>query len=463
MHIMIYGGAGAQNSGDEALLLSAVQICQRLVPCARITVAANNLEVAADTLRDHDVKFVLSPRVTFFQLDRHYWAADEVFQRRWKTIRETLLGRPLASCLNALQTSAALDFIDRSGSREFLQALAETDALVIHGGGVLTSATRSRLWELSLVAEVAASLGKRVLFRSHQLGPYNNSDDEDRIRSILQLSEFVSTRDLNQSKKEACRVFPRESVVDQVDDALILEMPRRYAERVLVDYNLQDGNFICVGYRDNPGVGTRDLAYSRMAKIVELAHDIFRSPVVLLPQGPFDLPSLMRLSSMLSVGAQLIEPKDPFCEPIAIASRARLMIGTPHHSLIFALRGGVPILSPVMGEYYSFKNIGSMRFFGLESFIVDITNEEHAYRLSREKLRFVHENEAQFRRFLMSRVVALRAKAHSQDYAFADHLLKGARRASGRRKITETFARAKSTLLAARSSLWRVQLKRGLY
>lgn len=62
MRVLIIGGAGFNNSGDEALLLSTVQIIRRAAPWVKLTVAANNEFVARQTLRDLDqINVVPSP------------------------------------------------------------------------------------------------------------------------------------------------------------------------------------------------------------------------------------------------------------------------------------------------------------------------------------------------------------------------------------------------------------------
>lgn len=92
MRIMITGGAGAQNAGDEALLLAAVEICRREVPKARLVVAYNNLEVASHTLRDQNVEFVPSSRLAFFRGGgEHYFRCDEIFQSRCQELQSELV------------------------------------------------------------------------------------------------------------------------------------------------------------------------------------------------------------------------------------------------------------------------------------------------------------------------------------------------------------------------------------
>ncbi len=421
MNILMVGGAGFRNSGDEALLRACVQVCREFAPTARLTLAANNADVARDTLRGHDVTFAPSPRFAFFRGDPHYVTGDAIFKSRWAMLRDALIVPSANEARRALAESPDLDFIDRAQSLEFWDALEQADALVVHGGGILTSATRSRLWEQALTVELATSLGKRVLLRSQQIGPFTDKADEDRIKTILRRASYVSARDFQQSAREMFKLTGEAKVRDQVDDALILrtvEPPQPVIER----YDLTPENYICVGYRDNAGVGVGSNVLRRTADVVQRAYETFRLPIVLLPQGPFDAPALEQLAALAQAPCRLVRPEDSFRDPIAIAAHARLMIACPHHSLIFALRGGAPVLSPAAGEYYLFKNKGSMRFFDLENYVFDVEAANYLD-VASEKLAAIFAGEVDLRRRIAVRVDELRAQAAANDLDFARILL----------------------------------------
>lgn len=405
MRVLIIGGAGFKNSGDEALLLSTVQIIRRVAPWAKLTVAANNEFVARQTLWGVDqINIVPSPRIAFFRNDSHYFRANHIFLQRRTALRQCLVGASPTEAIKTILNSSELDFIDRENSARFLSALADCDTIVVHGGGILTSPTRSRLIEHALTVEVAVNWGKRVLLRSHQIGPLTSSDDRDQMRSILSASSYVSTRDLNQSSYLCREVSPDTQVFDAPDDALLCSVGGASSE-VLSRHGVARGQYICVGFRDNPSVGVTEDAYFKTAEIVLNAHRMIGGDIVLLPQGPFDIEPLKKLTSYLDCKAQVIEPNDPFRDPVHIAENARLMIACPHHSLIFALRNAVPVISPVMGDYYLFKNKGSMRFFELERFVIDLSNsQEEISTASSQLLHEIFDDEKAFRSKLSRQV-----------------------------------------------------------
>jgi polysaccharide pyruvyl transferase WcaK-like protein len=405
LNILIVGGAGWRNAGDEALLRASVQVCHELAPDARLLLAANNQDVATDTLQGFAVEFVPSPRVAFFRNDASYTGADKIFCARWNVLRNALVGQDPDEARDRIRSSPVLAFIDRVAAEQFYSALASSDVLLVHGGGILTSATRSRLWEQALTVEIAARLGKRILLRSQQLGPYADLEDRMRIRTILQSAHYVTTRDLNQSSREAARIDPHCLVRDQVDDALLLKTDAGSEHAALAKYGLRKGQYICVGYRSNSSVGIDDSCFLKTANVARLAQGQYGLPLVLLPQMPGDLSGLQHLGGLLEDRARVIQPIDPLLDVIAIASHARLMIACPHHSLIFALRGAVPILSPVMGSYYLFKNVGSMRFFELDDFVLDLSQPMSVITAQVcEKLKFIISSEQRLRSRIQDQV-----------------------------------------------------------
>jgi polysaccharide pyruvyl transferase WcaK-like protein len=443
MRILISGGAGARNAGDEALLRAAVQFCETSFPGAHLAYLANNAEVAAETLAGFRVTMAPSPRIAFFRADDHYASADTVFMHRWWALHSSLVGKSLDDAVASL---GALPFVDPRAAEEVLRRIAACDLFLVHGGGILTSATRSRLWEQSLVVEIAAGLGKPVFLRSHQLGPFTDQEDRNRAHMIAYLARLITTRDKDQSRRAMLQIAPKaRHIVDQVDDALLLESDDVADRAVLASHGLTDRGYICVGYRSNPNVGIDEHSFRKTADIVRAAYERTSAPIVLLPQGPFDEWGLGRLSDFLGVEAKLLKSPGTMQEPMAIAAHARLMIACPHHSLIFALRGSVPVISPSMGAYYLFKNIGSLRHFGLEDFVIDISQEpadfmpQVAVCLDR-----IMADEMSFRSALRDRVEILKQEARRGDARFAADVLRELERIREDADLFGTLRRARA-------------------
>ncbi len=422
-NVLIVGGAGYRNSGDEALLLASVQVVRSILPMANIFVAANNVDVASDTLADECVQIVPSVRISLMKGDMHYSACDDVFQERWLALRKRLVLSGSQNASDVLASLQDLDFVNAAGAKAFLDAFFLADAVVVHGGGVLTSATRSRLWEYSLTVEMASKFSKLVLARSQQIGPFDTADDRARIKSLIRGCSYISTRDKNQSSQAVRDILDVDCVYEGVDDAFVMERTFN-SRKILESYGLEPRRYICLGFRQNSRAGVSEQALERTCVIANMARNELSARLVLLPQGPFDVSSLVKIKNQIGGDASVIEPKDYFRDPVAIASNARAMIASPHHSLIFSLRGGVPILSPVSGAYYSFKNKGSMRFFGLEDFVIDIDDDGYVQQ-AQERLQYMAIEGDALANKIARTSAELRSLALQGNIGFAKTLLGG--------------------------------------
>jgi polysaccharide pyruvyl transferase WcaK-like protein len=208
-------------------------------------------------------------------------------------------------------------------------------------------------------------------------------------------ASFLSCRDRSTSADAVRAIIPRAHVIEHVDDALHVEYPVGDTSRILDRFGLKSGGYICAGFRRNASVDFDGHHAERMVSILQDAHDVTGLPIVLLPQGKFDLPALQELKSKLGPIAILPDLSDWMVEILTLASNGLMMIATPHHSLIFALRGRVPIISPVSGSYYWAKNTGSMANFELQDFVIDLSGDDYRS-LAQVAIQRILKGEARF-------------------------------------------------------------------
>jgi polysaccharide pyruvyl transferase WcaK-like protein len=410
--VVVAGGSGFGNCGDEALLFSALKAVADVAPDATCVISANNPAMAARTLRGMPVGLLTSLRMGAFGGDRHYQQADDVFRTRWQEL-DASLGHDSAV--------AWPPFVrDPRGLQRLNEAICHATLVLVHGGGVLTSATRSRLWELALLARWAQRRQVPVAWRSHQLGPFE-AEDRALAAGLLSSASFVSTRDVGESSDHARALDARIPVPvhEAVDDAFLWRVPPPAWDtpaRRLQPWPAER-SYICACFRDNPSVGVTARAFEAFVHAVRTASRLSGLPVVLLPMGRFDIAVLQRVAERLGAPATVWACADDWLEPPAIAQRAALMISVPHHPLIFALQGGVPVLSLAEGAYYVAKNRGSLRGFGLQGFAVDVSVPD-ADRLIERRLRSLLRHLGTLSRAIAARAAAWAAAQETTRQAF---------------------------------------------
>jgi polysaccharide pyruvyl transferase WcaK-like protein len=373
--IFVAGGAGFRNAGDEALLRVAVKICLADAKGFRVVVAANDPHVCCSTLAGLPIEMVPSSRSALFRNDAHYAACDPVFLARIEAIERLVVDcTSVEDVLGRLETDPAVDFIHAKHAGVFFEALLAARAVVIHGGGILTSSTRSRLHEMALVASIAKRFGASVFFRSHQLGPYVGEVDKSVARNMLDSASFVSTRDRGTSRMAAVSIgLKKDKIFDSIDDAIWLDESEVDEAAFFAGAGLNSLDYVCACFRWNPSVGVSARALDLFIETLDYAGGLAKRRVVLLPMGPFDMDILRKVSSRLACANSVYEPSDWFRDPVVVARGARFMVSLPHHPLIFALQNDRPVVSLVEGEYYSAKNKGSMKWFGVEDFVIDVS------------------------------------------------------------------------------------------
>lgn len=420
-NLLILGGAGHGNLGDEALLLSAVQSARAAMPDCKVIVATPDEMVTRQTLGSDPAALVAAPRVCFFRADRDssYWEFSEVFVARWRSLKDFLLGHSQASVFEKIRAGKGPEFVDARGALALLNAVSSADAIILHGGGILCSATRSRLWDCALLATLAAHWGKPLLLRSQQLGPVDNAEDGERLKDILMASASVSVRDRIVSRDVATELAGRLDVVESPDDAFFAQLTRTDVDGVLSRHNLRSNAYIAVSYRRNARAGIQDTFIEDFISVCSQAAKLFAVPLLLVPMTDADEESLSVIHERLGHASKRMARSSDVWERVAILENARLVVSLPHHPLIFALRGGVPVLSPVLGEYYRHKNVGSMAMFGCEQNVIAHSGDSEKFlRECRVRLEDLVLNESQYRARLTTWLTELRSQRGEAERKF---------------------------------------------
>ncbi|EHM03091.1 hypothetical protein HMPREF9946_00460 [Acetobacteraceae bacterium AT-5844] len=383
--VFIIGGAGHGNLGDEALLRYAVQFVRRKDPKIGIAVATPDPSVTRRTL---GVKFqglfVSAPRTCLFRIDkgRHYWACDEVFFARYQALLDFFCSNTKATAIARLEQNRGPDFVDGAAAARLLSALERSSLALVHGGGFLTSATRSRLYDFHLLAVVCREWSIPLALRGQQIGPFSCSADKAVAEDIIRQASYIGLRDKEQSI-HIVQEFGG-TAREFVDDALLTRLPASSlstrqnckpaasAIRCLNRLGLQAGNYVAVCARSNASVGMSGEYIKRMAVVCQRIAKKSHKDILLVPLATQDIRTLSEVAALAGTGCTVLPLDGKYWDAVTALENAWLTVSSPHHGLIFSLRGGVPIVSPVQGDYYLFKNKGSLRHYNIDCNVFDL-------------------------------------------------------------------------------------------
>jgi polysaccharide pyruvyl transferase WcaK-like protein len=174
------------NSGDTAIYIATTRSLQRMIPGARVAIAAHHRELVGDLYPELD----LVPPL------------DAVTGARWPWTGET----------------------DLSERETIERVVDEADVVLAAGGGYLLERygpeNRIRGYE-----EVLAR-GKRLMFYAQSIGEFRDPDLGDRLRAVLEAAELVIVRDepsleIVRGQRDA------ENVHLTADEAFLFSSPHR--------------------------------------------------------------------------------------------------------------------------------------------------------------------------------------------------------------------------------------------
>lgn len=329
---------GMMHIGDEAMV-EALRDEMRARGVELVAVSAEPAESAAR----YGVDAV--PRIGFAGLNR-----DDAEER----MREVVAAAKHPSLLGTDDPARAV-----------IEAIADTDGVVVAGGGNLASRWPVHIYERATLARIAGELGRPVVITGQTFGPDLEPHDRTLLSRALQNARLVGVRE-----KTSLALARELGVVARlgVDDASFLgdrdpgadEDAHAPRSGVLVSLSLSLGG------------APRDETVAGIARLVDRAAELTGESVAFHAHfGRLDSAAPARGDAVLhdEVRAQMSAPSRviPTGDPRAAARLARssaLLITGRYHPAVFAAPAGVPIVGLVADDYTRIKQLGVLGHWG---------------------------------------------------------------------------------------------------
>ncbi|MFJ4268364.1 polysaccharide pyruvyl transferase family protein [Paenarthrobacter nicotinovorans] len=239
--------------------------------------------------------------------------------------------------------------------RTFEESFAQCQALVLAGGGNLTSQYGGLLFERLAAIHVAHSMGLRILVTGQTVGPVLTDVDRAEVAEALRLCTVAGSREHHTHDLLASLGIGSEAVLD---DASFFP-----STQATTGPEGLPPKYIAATFAPGSGAMNRDDYYRHMARLVDIAHEQLQLPVILLPhvstigEGDGDQESHTAIARLAKTSeVKVLEQKS--AEETAVLTRsAELVITSRYHPVIFALSNSVPVL-PVAVDYYGEVRIG---------------------------------------------------------------------------------------------------------
>lgn len=360
IRVLILGGYGYGNTGDEAQLGANLVRWKKISPRAHLTVLSPD---PAYTFDHHEVESEHASRIAFFDSDRnnHYSSSDRYFQITFWPIALRLV-------FNAwMMRGGMAPALATAREAYFLHLLRRSELLHISGGGFLTGMTRSRLWDTALVMILCRIMGTPYFMTGQTAGVFKGFADRMLAKLGLEGALSMSLRDPGMSAKDVAQLgISGDRVVSTYDDALFCSK----ASDAVIDEALQRSGItpgkrlVAVNFHYwGMDEATKVRAAKRMG---ELVGEVLKDPdveVILIPMVKSDEGALLTMSQPHGERCKLLQYNYRYDLVRGVLSRAMYLVTFKHHPIIFAQGEGVPVLSISLDDYYYRKNLGAMGNF----------------------------------------------------------------------------------------------------
>lgn len=360
--ILVAGGHGYGNAGDEAQCAEALRLLSSRYPGFQVRDLSPNpaFSHSQHPAFAHDP----APRVLVFNSRRrHDW---------YKLSSRIRKAGFLAICalmkFNAFLVKHNLPVFFLNARRAaFLQQLSQAGLLYFAGGGYLTGATKSRLWEGMMLCSLARTFGVPVAMSGQTIGLWTGRFDRFLARRGFRDVAVIGLRDDEESAKALKEIgIEGDRVMPTHDDALFCE--KATARQV-------EGDYIAVNFHYWGIKGEQKKAV--LAQIAEAIAKARKATgiekTVFLAMHKKDLASYGDYQAEYRDGAlcALDAPGDFRRIRRAIAD-AKILLTMKHHPVIFACGEGTPAVSLAYSPYYVHKNGGAMGQYGVEACSTDL-------------------------------------------------------------------------------------------
>ncbi|PVX23414.1 MAG: hypothetical protein CW691_10650, partial [Candidatus Bathyarchaeum sp.] len=340
MKKILLTGAGFQNKGSAAMVISVQKAIRELLPCAEFVLASNSPQFDAKRAKDYNLKVI-----------------NYAF-----TYKRNL--KPVMTLLSELRNTDVV--IDLSGFG-FSDKIKNT--------GILLRALTILLCKISR---------KPIILYSQSLGPFNRRFARIACEICLQRAKFICVRG-EISKKYLNNLGIKNNIRIYADSAFLLEpAPQKRLDEILHLEKIPKTQRKRIGvavnariYERTPGVGTDNQYVKLIAKLSDFLIEHMNVEIVFIPyeittKGYDDrsIAKMIHKKIKAKTRVHLITNEYNPHELKALAQTLDLFIGSRFHSIIASTSMAVPTIAIGWGPKY----FEIMQTLGQEEYVVDHNN-----------------------------------------------------------------------------------------
>lgn len=377
--IAIYNGAGYGNAGDEAQLASTLSILYKKINSKFIFIFSPN---PSFTSKYHgiDIKQIIkAPRETFFgassnKLFKYYAITNKKLSFIFKILNNLLKLLFFMKCffiifLIRIKVFRINYFVENFETINMIRFLSSIDTLYFSGGGYLTGATKSRLWECLFLISLKRFFHYKIILTGQQINDIKTFEDKYLSKKIFKHIDLLSVRDSDTSINELKKFeVPSKKIFDIGDDALFYNYKIDYRKKtekyLLLNIHLWE-------FRNNINL---HLMLDQIFNELKSLADRNGLKLYFLAMVPQDRSDIIYLKDKFNWTATIINKSYHYNKIVTYIKHSECLISMKHHPLIFSLNLKKIPISLNFSNYYQNKNQAALKKFNLEHFSLNINN-----------------------------------------------------------------------------------------
>ena len=364
--ILVANGAGYGNTGDEAQIDYSLAYLTKKYPLYQIVGLTPNVSysksIHPEFFWEYASRVLLS--------DQKRKGGCFTFKSSWTKIR--FLFRSMIILLNAylIKHDFPTIFINSDKSK-FLFELANAELLVFSGGGYLTGATLSRLWDGVILCKLCEIFGIPVVMSGQTIGVWRNKFNQRLAKWGFKKVKVITTRDEEYSINDLKQIgICGEHIFPTCDDALFC---KKYDKRCIDTENYITVNFHYWKMDEK----TKGEIIDKLHAIISFICDTTSFNLIFIPMHASDKDSFDDYIKKYPNNRFTCFSYDyDFKKVRRVIADSCACITMKHHPIIFAMGENIPVISMAYSDYYIHKNQGALAQYHMDKYSVNLEHND---------------------------------------------------------------------------------------
>jgi polysaccharide pyruvyl transferase WcaK-like protein len=243
-------------------------------------------------------------------------------------------------------------------------AVEQADAVVVAGGGNMTSIWPAHVYARAALGRLAASAAVPFAVSGQTIGPQLGERDRELVGEMLRTSAVFGVRE--RDSLALCTSLGGTATLNPDDASFLADLVTTREPLPLIPYALVSLSTHTAGFDQPAFVSAMAELLDEVARHTAVVFTAHFAPLTGPPRGD----ELMheRVRSAMAQPSGVVRVRDS-ATSAQLARRAELVISSRYHPVVFAVSGGVPSIGIPVDDYTTTKLSGALGNFGQSSLL----------------------------------------------------------------------------------------------